>query len=142
MRLQLEARQGRHLKEIAEEISANRFLEQRELEILICDGVEQMSAHHRLMEVRCHLGYEERVICINEGLISPRKIRMHRVTQLMGEGAHAGHFIRVAHVDEGMSSLHAPRKRAFGFAHVRVHVHPAILEAAAADSFHIVFAQG
>jgi hypothetical protein len=40
MCLQLEARQCRHLEEVAEEISADGFFDQRELEVLIVYIVE------------------------------------------------------------------------------------------------------
>src|SRR5688572_5859715 len=58
----------------------------------------------------------------------------------MGERAHAGYFVRIAHIDERMCSLCAPRERALGFALIRVDIYPALLQAAAADRLYIFLA--
>ena len=108
MGFQLEARQSWHLEEIAEEIPANGFFDQRDLEVLIFNCIQQMSAHHGLVEVGGHFCDEQGIVCINKRLILPGEIGMHGMTQLMGKRAHAGHFICVAHIDEGMRSLRTP----------------------------------
>src|SRR5215207_4899017 len=77
MSLQFKTRQDRHLKEIPEEIPADRFLDQRQLEIFICDSLQQMSAHHGLVEIGGYLSDKEGIIRVYERLIFPRQIRVH-----------------------------------------------------------------
>ena len=63
------------------------------------------------------------------------------MTELVSECAHARHLIGIAHVDERMRPLRAPGEGAFCFPDIRVHVHPAILQTAAANCLHILLAQ-
>src|SRR5688500_15854047 len=63
------------------------------------------------------------------------------MTEFMGERAHAGHFIRVTHIDKWMSPLRAPRECTFGFPLIRIYIHPAVVEAASANRVHIFLAQ-
>src|SRR6266498_182616 len=108
MRLQLEARQSRHLEEVTEEIPANSFFDQRDLEVLIFDCIQQMSAHHGLVEIGGYFCNEQGVIRINKWLILPGEIGMHRMAKLMGKCAHTRHFIGIAHINERIGSLHTP----------------------------------
>ena len=89
------------------------------------------------MEIGRHFRDEQRIVGVCERLILPGEIRVHRVTQFVGERAHAGHFICITHHDEWVCSLRTRGERAMSLALIRVHIHPAILETAPADCVNI-----
>src|SRR5215212_3041204 len=101
-----------------------------------------MPTHHRLVEVGRHFCNEQGVIRINKRLMLPGEIGMHGMSQLMCQGTHARHFVGVAHVNERMSSLRAPRKRALHLTLIWVHIHPALFQYTLSNRLYVFLTHG
>src|SRR5687768_12051742 len=79
MDFQFKLRQQRHDEEVAVEIGEG-FLQQTDLKLRIWICLEQMCAHHCLVEIGCDLSDEQGIVCVHIWLVFPCEIRMHGVT--------------------------------------------------------------
>ncbi len=82
------------------------------------------------MEIRCDLGHKQRVVAVDHRLILEGEIRVHRMAEFVRQRAEAEQIVVVAHHDERMRARRAGRKSASHFALIRIHIHPAIFQAA------------
>ncbi len=140
VRRQLELRQGGHDEEVAV-VVGHRLFDQRDLQVAVGLGAEQVVAHHGLVEVGRHLGHEQAVAAIDERLRPPRVVRVQRVAQLVRQRAQAEHVVLIRHHDERPRAVGAAGERALALAAVARPIHPALFQAAAAQDIDVLRAQ-
>ena len=141
MHIQLEARQRGHDEEVAKEV-AKGFFQQVELELRDRRCVlKQVRAHHGLMEIRCDLGHKQRIVAVDRRLILEGEIGVHGMAELVRQRAEAEQIVVIAHHDERMRARRSARKRAAYLALIRIHIHPAIVQAATAHGADVIVAQ-
>ncbi len=135
--LQLKSRQRGHNEEVPVEVG-HSLLDHTDLERHIVAGLEQIVANNGLVEVRGHLGDEERIVTVEERLGFPREIGVHRVSQLVRQGAQAEKIVIVVHHDERMHALPARRESSGRLTLIGVDINPALRQRPCAKRRHIL----
>ena len=138
--LELKARERGHDEEVAVEVG-HRLFDHRELQRRVGGRGQQVTAGQRLVHVRRHLGLEQPVVGVHVRLRSARVVGVHRVPELVSQGAHRVDVVVVAHEDEGPRVHGAGGEGAHALALVGIDVDPPLIARSPAQHFHVLLTQ-